>query len=85
MHLLKYRAKGADVLAAEVTTKNVLDVAEHTGGTHFVSPRTQEPYVLVERETGTQRADVGSFVVEHQDGSFEALPAGDFAARYERP
>lgn len=90
MQMLKYRAKGSDVQAVEVTEKNAQEVAQHIGGSHFVSPRTDQPYVLVETPTGTARADVGSFVIEREteDGPvYQVLSAEDMhgPAGYERP
>lgn len=85
MQLLKYRQVGADVHAVQVTDGNAVDVAGLTGGMAMTSPRTEQQYVLFETASGTQRADVGSYVVQHQDGSCEALTADEFAVRYERP
>ena len=88
MQMLKYRAVGSDVQAVEVTAKNVLDVAELTGGTHYVSPRTEEPYVVLQTPTGAARADLGTFVVQHgpdDEPAFRVLDADAMASQYARP
>ena len=88
MKMLKYRAKGSDVVAVEVTAENVDEVAALVGGTSFISPRTDQPYVLVETPNGSARADLGAFVVQggtEDQPTFQVFSAEEMATRYERP
>lgn len=88
MQMLKYRAVGSDVQAVEVTEKNAADVAEAIGAQHFISPRTDKPYVLVETPTGSERADVGSFVIvsgTDEEPVYAVLDAEMMARTYARP
>lgn len=85
MQMRKYRARGADVTAVEVTDENAVEAAEEAGGTLFTSPRTGRPYLTLETPRGTQRAEAGMFLVRHEDGSHEVLDAEEFDARYARP
>lgn len=91
---VKYLARGAQVTAVEVTADNAPELAEQHPDALvlFTSPRDGQPYLLLEttdsdgRTTGTQRADVGGFVVFRDDAPAEAYREADaFHELYERP
>lgn len=87
--LLKYRRAG-DVLATEVTEKNLDDLAEMAHGSVFTGPERTggARYLLLETAEGTQRADLGDYLVQHGEGrkaTFTAVAADEFTATYTRP
>ncbi len=87
MQMLKYRPKG-DVQAAELTEKNAQELAEASGGALFISPRTSKPYVLLETDEGTQRADLGDYLVQEGEGkkaTWRAVPVEVFTETFQRP
>lgn len=83
--LTKYRPAG-EVHAAEVTERNLDDLAEMAGAQTFTAPNGTR-YMLVENDAGTTRADVGGFLVQHgegKDASYEGMDAETFSTTYAR-
>lgn len=85
--MTKHVAKNAMVDAHEVTEANIEKLAEKHDATVMTSQRTEGlRFLLVETEQGTQRADVGGYLVEHEDGTVSAFQSAEaFHAVYERP
>ena len=87
--MLKYRPVG-DVLATEVTDKNLDDLAALTKAQVFTSPDRlggTRYIVLTTADGSSQRADVGSYIVQDGEGkraTFSAMDAPSFLATYTR-